>query len=330
MQRKNKKKKKIKNGYRIIILFALIICIVFFLKHKNTANDSLEKNEIVTGMSVTMIGGTNMKEQGNMNSCGYIIKSVNGQLIIVDGGRDEDSECVLKYINELGNGIVDHWYITHPHGDHVGALCTLIENNDIVIENLYYSFNDVDWYRQYDTRGFASEERMINLLDSEKIKNKVSCEKGQIIRMDNIDCEIIRIANPEITKSDNGNDSSMVFKMNDLNAEKSMIFLGDAYNYASIELLKEPEKLKANAVQMAHHGQNGVTKEVYEAIKPEICFFNAPEWLYNNDNGKGYNSGEWQSVIVREWVKELGAQSLVAFEGDVTVVFKSDGYEIKR
>ena len=168
---------------------------------------------------------------------------------------------------------------------------------------------------------------MIKALESDKIKNKVSCKKNQIIEMDNISCEIIRIANPEITNSDNGNDSSMVFKMTATDVDKSMIFLGDAFYCASKELLEEPQKLKADAVQMAHHGQNGVSKEVYESIAPEICFFNCPEWLYNNDNGEGYNSGKWKTVEVRSWVDELGAKSYKAFEGDQTIRFTSDGFE---
>ena len=113
----------------------------------------------------------------------------------------------------------------------------------------------------------------------------------------------------------------MVFKFTAVDVNKSMIFLGDAFTRASEELLENPEILKADAVQMAHHGQNGVTKEVYEAIQPKICCFNAPEWLYNNDNGGGYNSGKWKSIEVRSWVEELGAKSILAFQGDQTIEF---------
>lgn len=307
----------------LFILFIVIVCIIIFIiyqKHMNYIKS-------IEGMKVTLLGGSNMKENGNINSAGYIIRSRNGKLIIVDGGLDIDYELVLEYINKYGNGIVDHWYVTHPHGDHIGALVEVInKDNDVIIENLYYSFNDLEWYRENDKRGFESEEKMIKALSSEKIKNIVPCRKNQRIEMDNISCEIIRIANPEITNSDNGNESSMVFKMTATDVNKSIIFLGDAFYYASKELMEEPEKLKADAVQMAHHGQNGVSKDVYEAIDPEICFFNCPEWLYNNDNGNGYNSGKWKTVEVRSWVDELGAKSYKAFEGNQTIRFTSDGF----
>ena len=315
-----------------ILIFALIICLVLIFYYnkilKNLEEENLNFKNRLKGMSVTMIGGSNMKEKGNVNSCGYIIRTQNGKLILVDGGRNLDAPIVLDYINRFGNGRVDYWLITHAHEDHVGALTTLLETENIVIENICYSLNSLEWYKEYDKRGYPSEEKMITLLqNSEKIKNKIECQKDQIISIDNIDCEIIRIANPEVIHSDNGNDSSMVFKLIARDVNKSMIFLGDAYVYTSKELMEEPEKLKADAVQMAHHGQNGVTEEVYKAIAPELCFFNTPEWLYNNDNGNGYDSGKWQSIIVRGWLETLGTKNILAFEGDRTVNFTEYGLQ---
>ena len=94
---------------------------------------------------------------------------------------------------------------------------------------------------------------------------------------------------------------------------------------SSEELMQSPELLKSDGVQMAHHGQNGASKEVYNAISPEICFFSTPKWLYNNDNGGGYNSGRWKSITVREWIKEIGAKTVKAYEGDQTYRFTSNG-----
>ena len=64
---------------------------------------------------------------------------------------------------------------------------------------------------------------------------------------------------------------------------------------------------------------------MYEAIAPKICCFNTPEWLYNNDAGSGYNTGSWQSIEVREWVEELEAQTLLAYQGDQTIFIRKSG-----
>lgn len=320
----------------LIIIISLITIkkIYYDKKTSNTITTSTEQNtenEAQEGMKVTLIGGSNMEDKGNINSCGYIIRSKNGELIIVDGGRDVDAGIILNYIQEYGNGVVNHWYITHAHTDHIGALLSLLNNQDIQIENLYYSFNTDDWYKEHDKRGYETEHAILENLNNPKIKQAISCEKDKKIEMDNIECEIIRTANPEIIDSDNGNEASMVFKMTATDVNKSIIFLGDAFKYTSLELLEignGNERLKADAVQMAHHGQNGVSKEVYQLISPQVCFFNCPKYLYdNNFDNRGYNTGGWKTIEVREWVQELGATSYMAFEGDQTINFTSKGIE---
>lgn len=318
-------KKKIFLVLMIFCIIAIIMMLTYFLMKYKKRVEILE--ERTAGISVTMLGGSNMPENGNINSCGFVIRSKNQELILVDGGRDIDADLVLEYIKKYGNGTVNHWFITHAHTDHVGALLVLLEREDITIENIYYSFNSLEWYEKYDKRGFETEEKMINQLNNPKIKNKIECKKNQIINIDNIDCQIIRVANPEAISSDSGNDSSMIFKMVATDVNKSIIFLGDAYTYTTKELLKEPEKLKADAVQMSHHGQYGVNEEVYRAIHPEVGFFNAPEFLYNNDNGGGYNSGTYQSVIVRGWMKDMGSKCIPACYGDRTIRFTNKGIE---
>lgn len=147
--------------------------------------------------------------------------------------------------------------------------------------------------------------------------------------MDNVKCDILKIADPEMINTDNGNDSSMCFKLTATDVNKSILFLGDAYYYANMELLKDPAKLKADVVQMAHHGQNGISKDAYIAIAPKVCCFNCPMWLYNNDPGTGYNTGKWKSIEVQNWVQELRAQSVLSFLGDRIIKFNQNGIEIE-
>lgn len=310
-----------------VIVILLLCFIIFSLIYKYKENVENQKDS----MKIIMIGGSTMPEYGGVVSCGYILLTKNNELIVVDGGIDADKQFLEAYIDRLGNGTVSHWYVTHPHRDHVGALIKILEDDEcnITIENLYYSFNTLEWYKQNDERGFETEEKILGLLDSPKIKNKVSCEKYQEIYMDNVKCEILKIADPEMLNTDNGNDSSMCFKMTATDVNKSIIFLGDAYYYASIELLQNPEKLKADVVQMAHHGQNGVSKDVYVAIAPKVCCFNTTSVLYNNDSGTGFNTGRYQSIEVQSWIQELRAQSVLSFFGDRIIKFNQNGIEIE-
>ena len=323
----------------VVIIIGILIVIGSILKFSQNKRCEVELNtsinaankqiEEVQGFKVTLLGGTNMHDLGDINSMGYIIRTRNNKLIIVDGGRENDKDLVLKYINEYGKGKVDYWFVTHAHIDHVGALLKIIEDDEnIEIENLCYKFLTDEWYKKYDERGYESEHRMLEALSSDKIKNKIECKAEDLIDIDNLKCEIIRVADPSVTGSDNGNEASMVFKFTATDIDKSILFLGDSYFKVSRELLElAPEKLESYAVQIAHHGQNGVTKEVYDVIKPKVCFYNCPKWLYDNDIGEGYNTSKYQTVEVRGWMEEKCATSFVAFEGDQTIRFTKDGFE---
>ena len=44
---------------------------------------------------------------------GYGIKTINGKIVIIDGGTQDDAEQLEKYIIDNG-GEVYAWFITHP------------------------------------------------------------------------------------------------------------------------------------------------------------------------------------------------------------------------
>lgn len=81
-----------------------------------------------------------------------------------------------------------------------------------------------------------------------------------------------------------------------------------------------PESLKCDIVQMAHHGQYGVSKEVYQVLQPEICLWSCPQWLWDNDSGSGLDSGNWFTLDTRRWMAELGVPYHVCIkDGDQVI-----------
>lgn len=322
----------------LVIIFALFIGIGIYgirayenkVAEKCVNTDLITLEQEIEGMKVTIFGGSNEEKRHNIRSMGYMIRSKNGEVIFIDGGDWFDYDVVTSYIDKYTDGTIDHWFVTHGHSDHVGALKDVInKENNYKIENLYYNLLTEEWYKKNDARGYDSEKGMLDALASEKILNHVVCEENQKIKIDNLEIDILRVANPEITNGDNGNEASMVFKVTALDVDKSMVFLGDAMTKASPEILEAKDRLEADAVQMAHHGNWGVTKEVYEAINLEVAFYNATKGLYNNDAGEGYNTGKWDSIKVREWLDEIGVEKhILAFEGDQTVHFSSAGIKL--
>lgn len=306
--------------YFIIIIFIIIIGAFILI---NIYNTNINANP---GMRVTLLGGSNQVDKGGIRSMGYIVRTRSDEVIFIDGGLNIDYETLNKYIKLYTDGNIDHWVITHGHDDHVGAFLEVLNKEDITIENLYYNMLSEDWYEKNDPRGYASEKAFLDSLTNSKILNHIVCQVGDKFKIDNIEMDIIRVANPEITDGDNGNEASLVFKLTAKDVKKSIIFLGDAMTKASPEILKAGERLKADAVQLAHHGNWGVTEDVYKAINPQVAFVNATEKLYNNDSGLGYNSGSWTSIIVREWLEKIGCNTFYkAFEGDQEFSFTKEG-----
>lgn len=260
-----------------------------------------------------------LSPQGRSQMMGYLIKTKNNKIIAIDGGTVEDTENWIKNVKQLG-GKIDYWFLTHPHKDHVGVFNEVVQNHpEIEIDTIYYSANTIEWYKQYDLNRAFEAENFYKAIQTDKIKNKAKeVELNQKMMLDNISCEILGIKNPEITTNPINN-SSMVIKMKVNN--KSILFLADSGEESGEKLLKTQKvKLKADIVQMAHHGQAGVTEEVYLAIKPQICLWPTPEWLWDNDVGGGFNTAPYKTVTTRKWIEKLKVEkNIVAKNGDITI-----------
>ena len=81
-------------------------------------------------------------------------------------------------------------------------------------------------------------------------------------------------------------------------------------------------KLDCDFCQMAHHGQQGVRRSFYEAVKPRFTLWPTPDWLWRNDSGKGDGSGPFKTCDTRIWAAELGVeQYFVAKDGLIKLTF---------
>ena len=103
------------------------------------------------------------------------------------------------------------------------------------------------------------------------------------------------------------NNASVVFSVSI--GDKKMLVTGDLGIEGGNALLKLcPDKLKADIVVLAHHGQNGANKEFYTAVHPSVAIWPTPRWLWENDNGGGPGSGPWRTNYVKCWMQDLGVK----------------------
>ena len=296
-----------KNKTKAIGILVIIAVLMFFTLIKI---ENINKIELIQ-----------LSPQTKGQMMGYIIKTKNDKMIVIDGGLGEDAKNLLKYIQNHDNK-VDYWFLTHNHNDHAGAFVEIMKSDDVQVDNIYVSLNEKEWYQVNEPTRAEFSEALIDTLNEEKIKDKVkSPELNEIINIDDINVEILGIRNPEFTENP-GNEQSMVIKFD--TGKTKLLILGDTGEKSSEKLLlNQKDKLKSDIVQMAHHGQAGATEELYKEVNPTICLWPTPEWLWNNDNGNGYGSGNWKTLEVRKWIDNIGVrENYVEKDGDIILKIK--------
>ena len=255
-----------------------------------------------------------------MNS--YVITTADGKVIVVDGGYHEDAENLLAYLRQVtGQEIprVDAWFFTHAHGDHMWVFNEIMAKYPDALEltKVYYNFPSAQYCMR--ERGYGGAILEFNAL-MPRFADKIEIVyTGDEYDIGDAHVEILYVPNGEIRSLIN--DTSVVFMLT-LHG-KRILFLGDAEPAEGNRLLalyKGTGKLKADIVQMAHHGQGGVTYEVYEEIAPTACLWGTPKWLWDNDAGKGFNTHVFKTVEVRGWMDKLGVtEHYVMKDGAQTV-----------
>ena len=237
----------------------------------------------------------------------FILES-NGTLLVLDGGFPSEAPYLYEYLKKLG-GHVDTWFLTHFHDDHFGAFLTMLqEHPDIIIDKVCFNFPSDEFIVKYEPKQSCkmSEEWIRIFNKSIKTRNLpvVTATEGDVYEYDNgnVTVRVLRTYDESLPYI---NDSSTVFRF-EVDG-KSILFLGDLAVKGGHQLLAkaDPTMVKADFVQMAHHGQGGVDKECYEAIKPTYCLWPTPSWVWNNMGPGGYDTNVFQTIIVRGWISSL-------------------------
>lgn len=249
-----------------------------------------------------------------------ILQSESGATVVIDGGWEEDGDALVEAIKSKG-GHVDAWLLTHPHSDHVGAFRYILENrrDEISIDKIYYSFAPLEWYEEVEPEeaGRVAGRLMEQLSGLPEDMVCDSIGKGYEINVGDL---TITVLNDRYKLSSDPVNNSSIAYLAEVEGER-ILFLGDMGYDGGFQLLKDAGKnIKADIVQMAHHGQNGVDKKVYRAISPRVCLWPTPRWLWDNDAGQGYDSGSWRTLETRAWMKSMGVkENYCTKDGDIVL-----------
>ena len=231
----------------------------------------------------------------------YLMKTSGGKVIMVDGGYASDVEKLRRHLAKAGNH-VDLWMITHPHEDHMEALATILADpQGITVRRVVYSrvpdeFLDCEKGSADNARGYYRV--MDNFMDGTDFVNVH--QAGQRFDIDGIGIMILSVADMSL-KRRLYNEQSMIIRMWD--DKKSVIFLGDAEVERGDSVLAQyREFLDCDYLQMAHHGQNGVSEQFYKTINFRACLWPTPSWVWDPAP-----ENNWlKTRDTRRWMDEKG------------------------
>lgn len=233
----------------------------------------------------------------------YVFRTRGGKVIVMDGGFPEEEFTMRGFLGALGNE-VEAWFISHPHDDHMGALWEILKQGtqDLRIKAIYHSsiidkVIDAEPTEAEKTRDFYDR---LSKCDAQVIDIQ---QPGGIYDYDGMQLKILSVANDFTVNP--YNNSSMIMRVWD--KRKSIVFLGDAGVECGKKVLGTVYKadLDCDYLQMAHHGQNGCDEDFYRSIKFHACLWPTPLWVWNNDQGKGFNTGNLNTCKTRAWMDSL-------------------------
>ncbi|MBQ8402751.1 MAG: MBL fold metallo-hydrolase [Clostridia bacterium] len=239
-----------------------------------------------------------------------ILKTAAGNAVVIDGGRPEDMPLLRELV---GNAPIKAWILTHPHLDHITGLTGLIRcgNTELWPEKIYYNFPTLSFLEETEPSEAWTLREFLEIED--RIADRaVILRENDRFSVDELDFTVLQSweekspivpARPGDENS-TGNENSLVFRVD--TPGKGVLILGDAGPLAGDRLMSRHwQDLKADIVQMAHHGHGGVGAEVYLAASPEACLWCCADWLYNE---APYYLSErlWGTVMTRNWMAWMG------------------------
>ena len=238
----------------------------------------------------------------------YIIRTRQGRLIVVDGGNAGDAPALLSGLKALwrepGRPVVEAWFLTHLHSDHLDAFIEIMtkSGSDVAVRNVYAHVPPravLDSVKGAEKREVDRLEQALRALPEGLLH---TVRAGEVLRVDDLTFDILYVPD-QVELANPINNSSLVFRMDA--GGQTVLFTGDVGRETSARLVQRyGARLQSDIVQMAHHGQNGVTEAFYRAVQPSYCLWTTPTWLWNNDRGQGPGTGPWRTLEVRGWMEK--------------------------
>lgn len=226
-----------------------------------------------------------------------LIQTPKNTNILVDGGNEDSSLIISKFIKAKKAKNLDLVIATHPDTDHIGSLDNVI--NKFKVSKLYLTNKNTNNDSYYN---------LIQACNKKNIKPQY-LSKGDIINLeDNLKLTIL---NPSYTHEDS-NSNSIVFKLDYKN--KSFLFTGDATKENEIEMINNFNLNDIDFLKVAHHGsKNSSTEEFLKSTTPDVAAISCG---YDNAYGHPHKDTLLRLAQINTKVYRTDKQGHISFYSD--------------
>ena len=231
-----------------------------------------------------------LKLDQSIVDCGmsYVFHLASGHFFLIDGGyfTPGEAEHLFNFLRKKCSGrpVIDGWFFSHAHQDHIGVFINMMEQfrDEIEVRELIYTFQPLDLPETSEgwdvkSNDLATVKKFYEVL--ERYCKDIPVRRprtGDCWNTDELHFEVLYTYENMVGES-TFNDHSTVLKVTC--ESQSILFLGDIYRKGSSYLLEnKADKLKTMFIQIAHHGFKGASKELYEATGAQIALWPTAEY----------------------------------------------------
>ena len=227
---------------------------------------------------------------GNVGGMGYVILLEDGTFAVIDGGypNEKDALTLWNTLNSLKPAgvkdiVIRAWFLTHGHHDHYGVLRQFMSDysDRVKVEQLITNDPSDFLYSKSDQR-----ERGFN---PNSIKGKFGgcvyqkAHTGQQFFLPGVTFTVLFTQEDSSTSSPYKTFNSLSMVFDAVTNDTRFIWFGDAQREAALRIKSMYyEDMKCDVMQVAHHGVNGGSLELFELCNPKIAFFPVAESLYRS------------------------------------------------
>ena len=182
-----------------------------------------------------------------------VLVECDGQFMLYDGGNVDDGSLVVSYLQKQGVEQLQYVFCSHAHEDHVGGLAAVMAKFPAghayspVTEGSTKCFNDFVKYTQ---------------------QQGLQLEVPSVGTVWPLGSATVTLLGP-VTQYSETNNTSLVLRID--YGDTSFLLTGDMENTAETDLVNSGANLKADVLQVGHHGSSTSTGYLFlNAVLPEM------------------------------------------------------------